>query len=929
MGGDSVKSKKRLPAYGSGALAIFTSFGWQAYVDAARAADAAPDSSSDNLSEIVVTGVRQALKDSIDTKKGSDLIGDNITTAEIGQLPDVTIAEELNRLPGVNTTRDRGNASQASVRGLGPRLVLGLVNGREVASSEPSQDLRWEIYPSEVLSGAQVDKTQRASLVPGGIAATVDIKTISPLDYKGPEFSFRAGPTYNDEGKDLPGYNAVGYRGSGGFIKHINDDFAVSIAASVQREKNGFPDFRTFGWNTPSTSAGATGDLNGDGIPDNTTWGLNTEVKEVTQDRYAIAGGAGWRASDDLTIKADALWSKYTIRENQFQTWYGNNITGNWQNSNAGIYNAPGNSYQIVNGSVVAAQLNNAFPNYESEIARYSENHTLAVIGLNVDWKTGDWDSQADLSFSDAWRRNQWQAIYLTDLFPPNLAFNVTNGQVPYGAFPGFDPADPSLQSAGGGRSNNGSNVNGTGQSDGPEETRDRLSALALNFSRKFDQSFVDALKFGGRISDREKTHHSNRWGLCAGTGSTSFPNPGDQFSQVCPAGTAGQGGVPNLSLANAGLSEFSAPSIHAPPMVYGNWDSLFPLVYPNSAAPAGSDMPLVRTDVEEKSYEGYVQLDFKTSVGDMPLTGNVGVRVVHTKTTSSGFESGSGSGFVPVSIDNNYTDALPSLNATLHLTDNQLLRFGAAIAISRPPLDALVTGFSLNPTGTPPTGGGGNPKLDPFKADQIDFSYEWYFHEESLLAIAPYYKDVKTYIGAGQSTQTIGGTTYIVTSEQNTKGGNIAGVEVTLQTRFFFLPGFLEDFGIYANHAQVTSNIHEAAPVGNPYPMVGFARATSEVDLFYNKAGFESRVAVKHHTAFTVAPTWVGTTLKMLAPETTLDASVSYSFLKNWSVRLQGRNLTNERARFTTDNNPQNLANDGGYQVYGRSYLFDVGITF
>ena len=180
------------------------------------------------------------------------MISDNITTEEIGQLPDVTIAEELNRLPGVNTTRDRGNASQASVRGLGPRLVLGSGKGREVASSEPSQDLRWEIYPSEVLSGAKLTRSQSASLVPGGIAATVDIKTISPLDYKGPEFSFRAGPTYNDEGKDLPGYNAVGYRGSGGYIGHINDDFAVSIAASVQREKNGFPDFRTFGWNTPA-----------------------------------------------------------------------------------------------------------------------------------------------------------------------------------------------------------------------------------------------------------------------------------------------------------------------------------------------------------------------------------------------------------------------------------------------------------------------------------------------------------------------------------------------------------------------------------------------------------------------------------------------------------------------------------------------------
>ena len=91
----------------------------------------------------------------------------------------------------------------------------------------------------------------------------------------------------------------------------------------------------------------------------------------------------------------------------------------------------------------------------------------------------------------------------------------------------------------------------------------------------------------------------------------------------------------------------------------------------------------------------------------------------------------------------------------------------------------------------------------------------------------------------------------------------------------------------------------------------------------------FESRVAVKNHSAFTVAPTWVGTTLKILEPETTLDASVSYTWGEHWSVRLQGRNLTNERARFDSDNNPQNLANDGGYQVYGRSYLLDVALRF
>ena len=918
-----MKSTRKTHVYATGALAIAAMTGPAFAANAA----AAPDD-SDALQEVVISGVRESLRDSIAIKRKSDTIGDVISTKDIGQLPDVTIAEELNRLPGVNTTRDRGNASQASVRGLGPRLVLGLVDGREVASSEPSQDLRWEIYPSELLSGAQVYKTQDASLIPGGIAATVDIRTLSPLDYKGPELSFRGGPTYNDESKGLPDYSGVGYRTSGGVIKHITDDFAFSLAASAQREKNGFPDFRTWGWNT---SAGNLSDLKNDGVPTDTTWGLNTEVKEITQDRYALAGALAWNAASDVTLKLDTLWSQYHIKENQFQAWYGNNITGNWNNGDAQYYNAPGSSYQIANGTVVAANLNGAYPNYESEIARYNERHTLIATGFNVDWKPGEWDNQADLSFSEAWRQNQWQAIQLSDVYPPNLAFNVTDGQVPYGATPGFDPAAPGIQSIGGYRSTPGvfgTNTGGTGVSTGPEITRDRLAALALSFGRTLDMPLLTGVKFGARVSDRKKTHHEAQWGLCPGAGSALFSIPGDQGSQSCPAGTAGTGSTPVMSLANAGLSQFNAPSFTAPPLVYANWDTLYPLVYPNATQPAGADEPLLRTQVTEKSYEGWFRLDFTSSIAALPLNADLGVRVAHVDTRSSGFQTTDGGvTYAPLSISNRYTDVLPSLNATLHLTDAQLLRFGASIGISRPPLDSLSTGFQLNNGAR--TGGGGNPKLDPFKADQLDLSYEWYFHEESMFALAPYYKDVKTYIGASTSYEYFFGQQYIITSEANTPRGEIAGAEATLQTRFFFLPGFLQDFGIYANHAYAESNIHEATPVGNPFPMVGLARGTSEADIFYNKAGFETRVAVKHHTPFTVAPTWVGTTLKMLEAETTLDASMSYTFLDHWTVRLQGHNLTNERARFDVDNNPQHLANDGGYQVYGRSYLFDVGVRF
>jgi iron complex outermembrane receptor protein len=902
-------------------IALATTLALAAPAMAQETPAAAPAAAADPLQEVVVTGVREAIKDSLLAKRRSNLISDDITTVDIGQLPDVTIAEELDRLPGVNTTRDRGNASQASIRGLGPRLVMGLVNGREVASSEPSQALRWEIFPSEILSGATVYKTQDATLIPGGIAATVDIKTISPLGYHGPKFTLDVGPEYDDLGKSMPHYSALGYRAGAGYITHLSDDLAVAIAGSVQRQKNGFPDFRTWGWNTPYNSNNNTGDLNGGGTPDNTTWGLNTEAKEVTQERRALTTTVAWRASDALTLKWDALYSQYEIFERDFQAWFGNNNLGNWDNGNAGVYNAPGNSYQITNGTVVSATLNGTYPDYESEIARYDEQHMLFATGINAAWHSGVWSGTVDLSFSQARRRNRWEGIYLSDVYPPNLTYDVQAGQAPYALTPGFDPANPAIQSVGGYRQNSGSNVDSTGQSSGPEYEHASLGALAVDFSRALGSPVLTTLQFGARASASSKTHQQFQYGLCPGSGSTVFSIPYDQNAQVCP------GGVTYISLANAGLQEFNLPGITAPPMVYANFDSLRPMVYPNDAVPAGSEMLLAHSRVTGQTYDAYVKLDFAGHLLARRVTGGVGVRVSRMDSLSHGFATTDGMHYTPSVIGNEYTDVLPSLNAIWHLSPDRLLRFGASVGISRPPLDALTTGFYLNNTATPATGSGGNPKLRPYKADQLDLSYEWYFHEESLFAVAPFFKHLTNTIGAAQALESIGGTQYIVTTENNAPGGNIEGVELTFQTRLFFLPGLLRHLGIYSNYAYLHSNIHELTPQPDPFTMVGLARSTSELDFYYDQGGFESRVAWKHHSAFTVAPTWVGTSLKTLAPEDILDASVSYAWSQHWSLRLQAHNLTNERARFSTDNNPQNLANDAGYQLYGRSYTLMLGL--
>ena len=863
-----------------------------------------------DIETITVTGVRESLRDSLVTKQNAELITENISTKDIGQLPDVTIAEELSRLPGLNTTLDRGNASQAAVRGLGPRLVLGLVNGREVASPEPDQNVRWEIYPSEVVSGVSVYKSQAANLLSGGIAATIDIQTVSPLDYSGSSFTLRAGPEYNEEGALLPKYGAWGgFRTSTAFITHLTDNLAIALSASFQRQRNGYSSFQSQGYN--EWNSGNAGDVNGDGVIDSTQWAEQTEITEIQQDRTALTGAVDWRATPNLRLKFDALYSGYNIGEGQMQAWYGGNTQGDWSSATPGVkcsgatawaYDCSTSSTNpntiISDHAVVAATLDNSWSGVKNVIADYRERHTLLVAGFNAELVEGPWDAKLDLSHSEAARNNIWQSIY-TDFYPQNMAFDVRAGRVPFVTISGSgtDVSNP----------NNQWTQNwDPGQSSGPEYTRDHISAAQFDAARTIEGSFVTSLDFGGRITDRSKNHENYSYNLCPGTGSWVKEAP-DWLT--CPATSY------SIQLPAADLQSFKVHGFSVPDMVYGDYRQLAALVYPNTDIPADAEQLPDHWKVHESMYEAYAKVDIASNFAGVPMTGNIGVRLVDVKTTSSGYSNGS-----PISVSKGYTKFLPSMSLNFHVADDQVVRFAASIAMSRPPLDNLKTGYSLDSVHL--TGSGGNPFLNPYMANQVDLSYEWYFHDESLFAAALYYKDLSSFIGWGTTQQVIGGTAYSMASPTNGKGGGITGLELTFQTRFYFLPGVLQDFGIYSNYAYVNSGVKEFTPVWNPLEGTGLAKHTGEFDLWYSKAGFEGRVAYKIHSPFTYIQGWNSQSLSRLDWERTLEASISYQWNEHIAFRLQGRNLTNSVSRSYLDNNPDQLAR---YDVFGRSYLFDI----
>ena len=141
------------------------------------------------------------------------------------------------------------------------------MNGREVASSEPSRNVRWEIYPSEVVSGADVYKSQSADLVAGGVAGTIDIKTIRPLNYSGPELLVRGGGVYYGGGGDIPDYDPMGYRGSGSFTHSIGDNFAFNLGRQRAARRTRSRHSRAGVQRRHCQPGNATGDLTATAFP--------------------------------------------------------------------------------------------------------------------------------------------------------------------------------------------------------------------------------------------------------------------------------------------------------------------------------------------------------------------------------------------------------------------------------------------------------------------------------------------------------------------------------------------------------------------------------------------------------------------------------------------------------------------------------------
>ena len=143
--------------------------------------DAAP---KENV--VTVTGTRQSVASAIERKIRNDTVSDSLVAEDINQFPDKNVGEALSRITGVQLTRDFGEGTQVSIRGVEPNLNRVEINGMSVLSSNGTAGRGAELreLASELIQSIDVYKGTTADLTEGGVGGTVTITTRKPLDFK-------------------------------------------------------------------------------------------------------------------------------------------------------------------------------------------------------------------------------------------------------------------------------------------------------------------------------------------------------------------------------------------------------------------------------------------------------------------------------------------------------------------------------------------------------------------------------------------------------------------------------------------------------------------------------------------------------------------------------------------------------------------------
>jgi TonB-dependent receptor len=736
---------------------------------AAQAQDAGEETLTQDV--VVVQGIRGSLERAMDIKRDSNGVVDAISAEDIGKFPDTNLAESLQRITGVSINRVNGEGSEITVRGFGPDFNLVTLNGRTMPTAKvraigtrgnygAGGDRAFDFanLASEGVNGLEVYKTGQAILPSGGIGATVNIKTRTPFDDPGTNFSVSA-KAMNDTSVEAGDDFTPELSGLASWTDDT-ERFGIGVFGSYSKRDSGAPTQQVNDWIVRESADGTIDGsyTRGDGSTQITNPPAAGQLYAIAQDsRYDFSDLSRerlngqlvlqFRPMDNLTLTGDYTYAKNESEELRYEqtNWFATPL-------DQIIFDNDG----PVATAVFMQENNNGSKDIGFEQTNRATKDELNSLGFNAEWEVNDratviFDAHSSKSESGGNNPLGHTATFVTFGAPVILQHSVDyRSGSPIQSY----TIDDSVRGNGNGVLDVG-DLGTQVQRSNSSNMEHQVDEIDLRVVWDFDNS---SLTVGGNYRDTEM----DRWTRTTqqDLGSWGISNPGD-IAEFAP------GLVDTYCLSclfddvNVGQADVAFRADAA---------KLFPILqaaYPDNAVNVSETVDTVQEEITSL----FAAFQMESEFLDRPARINLGIRYEETEVTSITEQS------VPsdilwtadndflvvqsgdkqdVSGSGSYDHLLPNVDFQVDVTDNIVARASYSKTIGRVAYSNLFASTTTDAPNRPSafggslTGGSENPNLLPLESDNFDVSVEWYYGDASYVSAGYFDKRVKNFIGNG-----------------------------------------------------------------------------------------------------------------------------------------------------------------------------------
>ena len=655
------------------------------------------DSDDEVIEEIISVGIRSSILDSTNTKRNADTISDVIDAGPLGSLPDQSIADALGRAPGVTTIRDSGQSSQLNIRGMNGDFIATTLNGREQPStagySEATRWMSFDQYPAELITQAAVYKSPKASQIEGGVAGIVDLRTVDPLAMhrKITTSSLTLACLTTTRPATLAAtltafVTAPPTRASSRTIRSASRSVTPTSTSRMLSSSRARGADSQLGYGSR--------DVDGDGTEESIPRAFQWQGGTGTDERTGIVGTIVFEPNDKIRAQVDYFRSEFDRNDERQGITVGgidedeaNSTVTNWTIENG-----------LVTGATIGGDpnLNNqSHPWFEARTEDQTTTSDSDTFGLNIEWYPTDSSTLTLDVYTASGEKTREDRIASMHAYAPgggealNQEFTYTlNGSgIATGEFSGVDFTDPN-------------SIMLSRYERYPHVYTDDIDSFSVDFAQDVDWGFVSGIEAGVRLSDR--TFGADR-------GTFLYGSRSGQANGWCEDNTSSLACTPQSVAGFVKTQSLpGVPDHFVVTDINGLGNSIFGAGGDDGIKLHSRDWTFIESnDIEEETEAFYLMANLEFQMGNVPVTGNVGIRYVKTDVKTIGLQNvGTGNGTpitdgVGVTQDNldyvnygpEYSDTLPSLNLNFELTENDILRVAAAKVIGRPPVGQMKGG--------------------------------------------------------------------------------------------------------------------------------------------------------------------------------------------------------------------------------------------